>query len=107
MRLCLAFLTTLVLAGSASAACYELIGCTDVDRFAKGDLRQLSCENLWYVRNSIYDENGYCFKTSRAQAQFDSADCWVRDQAKVKLSVIESQNVGSIAQVERERGCPK
>jgi hypothetical protein len=47
---------------------------------------QLSCENLWHVRNRIYDENGYCFKTARGQQAFDNSDCWVDGQEAVKLN---------------------
>ncbi len=107
MRLFLAILTSPVLTGGATAGCYEGIGCTDVNQFTKANLRQLSCENLWYVRNSIFAENGYSFRTKRAQSYFDNTGCWVSDQAQVKLSLIERQNVGSIVQVEGERGCPK
>jgi hypothetical protein len=32
--------------------------------------RDYSCEDLWYARNSIYAENGFCFKTDRARETF-------------------------------------
>lgn len=32
--------------------------------------RSMSCEDLWYARNSIYAEAGYCFKTRRAISVF-------------------------------------
>jgi len=89
----------------ARADCFEDIGCTDSDRYDVDDLVELSCQNLWYVRNRIYDENGYCFKTTRARRQFDNSDCWVRDQSKVRLSRIERHNVNAIVEAEDENGC--
>lgn len=105
----LAFAAVAAMAASpfpAHAACYELIGCTDGQYYALQSLRQLSCENLWYVRNSIYDENGYCFRTDRAQQFFSNADCFVSDQAQVALNDYERTNVNRIVRVERELGCP-
>jgi YARHG domain len=32
--------------------------------------RQMSCEALWYARNQIYANYGYCFKTRRAIREF-------------------------------------
>ncbi len=89
----------------ARADCYEDIGCTDSDRMSVDDLTQLSCQNLWHVRNRIYDENGFCFKTARAKAAFDNSDCWVRNQSSVKLSAIERHNVNAIVEAESENGC--
>ena len=68
-------------------------------------LEGLSCQNLWHVRNRIYDENGYCFKTARARAAFDNSDCWVHNQSSVKLSTIERHNVNAIVEAESENGC--
>jgi hypothetical protein len=89
----------------AHADCYEDIGCTDSDEYDVDDLTELSCENLWFVRNRIYDENGYCFKTARAREAFDNSDCWVSDQAKVKLSAIERHNVSAIVEAEELNDC--
>jgi hypothetical protein len=108
IRICLA---AAILAGAslvsvqAKADCYEDIGCTDSDRMSVGELQELSCENLWHVRNRIYDENGYCFKTRRARRAFDNSDCWVNDQAQVKLSTIERHNVNAIVEAEEANGC--
>jgi hypothetical protein len=98
---------TMISAGAAPARadCYENIGCTDSDSMDVDDLVELSCENLWHVRNRIYDENGYCFKTARARNAFDNSDCWVKNQANVKLSHIERRNVDAIVEAESENGC--
>jgi len=92
-------------AGPALANCYELIGCTDSEYFAKRDLRQLSCQNLWDVRNTIYKENGYCFATKRAINYFGNEGCYVEDQGAVKLNTYERQNVAQIVAVEKAKGC--
>lgn len=34
------------------------------------DYEDMSCDELWYARNSIYARNGYCFKTDRARSVF-------------------------------------
>ncbi len=88
--------------GSSHAACYELIGCTDSDRFQRRDLRQLSCQALWEVRNQIYFENGYCFQTRRAISLFGNDSCYTRNP---DLGSIEQANVAAISAVEDRMGC--
>lgn len=34
------------------------------------DYSEMSCSELWYARNAIYAEAGYCFKTDRAISVF-------------------------------------
>lgn len=98
-------LTLLAATGPAFASCYENIGCTDSDRFSRPALRQLSCENLWMVRNEIYKEAGYCFKTERAIDYFGNAHCTVENMNAVPLSEIERYNIDQIVAVERQQGC--
>jgi hypothetical protein len=94
-----------VASGPASAACFELIGCTDSDYFSKSDLKQLSCDALWSVRNTIYNENGYCFKTKRAKKAFDNTDCTVKNAANLHFNSYESTNILRIKSVESQKGC--
>lgn len=99
---------TLALPAPAFAACFESLGttgCTHLESFGRDELRGLSCQNLWYVRNSIYDDNGYCFRTQAAKAHFDNSDCYVRDTAKLRFNRHEQTNVDRIVQVEKEKGC--
>ena len=102
---CVGLLSMVFAVDPARADCFEGIGCTDSDWYDIDDLEALSCENLWYVRNRIYDENGFCFKTARARSQFDNSNCWVNDQANVKLSQVERHNVNEIVEAESENGC--
>jgi hypothetical protein len=95
-------------AGPAQAACFEDLGqtgCTDDETFPLRDLRRLSCENLWLVRNAIYDDNGLCFRTARGQDHFDNSDCYIDDPGAVRLNTFERGNVTRIVQVEREKAC--
>ena len=38
-----------------------------------------SCYDLWYQRNLIYAQNGYCFKTDLARRAFSEFSCWTDD----------------------------
>lgn len=100
----------LALAGAASAACYEDLGstgCPDREVFPYSDLRRLSCQNLWYVRNNIYNEAGLCFRTAAAQAAFDNSDCTTWDASTLPLNSNEQSNISRIRKVEKEKGCAK
>lgn len=96
----------LVLSTSAAMAnCYEDIGCDDSEKFSRADLRELSCQALWEVRNLIYQQNGYCFQTERALEVFDNEGCWITDQSRVRLNSFERANVEAIVAVEKSKGC--
>ena len=108
MRMTAAAIILLSLPATAAAGCFEDLGrtgCTDEETFPVADLRRLSCQNLWYLRNSIYDDNGFCFKTAAAQAVFDNTGCYVNDVAKVQMNGHERANISRIVRVEKEKGC--
>lgn len=99
-----------VLPGAASAACYEDLGstgCPDREVFSYADLRRLSCQNLWYVRNNIYNEAGLCFRSATAQQMFDNSDCTTWDASTLPLNSNEQNNIARIRKVEKEKGCTK
>ena len=73
--------------------------------FAAGESRAQSCGDLWYRRNSIYKQGGYCFKTTRAIRTFGNAGCAYDDEADVPLSPRQRQIVASIQAEERDLGC--
>ena len=90
-----------------SAACFEDgVGCTHDQYIPTPPLQRLSCQSLWMVRNTIFDENGYCFSTSRARNAFSNDDCFISDQASVPLNNYERSNVAKIVKLEKQRGCP-
>ncbi len=91
---------------SANAACFESgVGCTNDHNIPASVLRPLSCDALWTVRNTIFDENGYCFRTARAQAVFSNAGCLYSSMDAMPLNAYESSNILTVRQVEREKGC--
>jgi YARHG domain len=89
----------------AQANCYELIGCTNSDYFKVAQLKQLSCQILWEVRNTIYKERGYCFHTQRGIKFFGNAGCQYDDVALAPLNDAERYNVSAIKKVEARKGC--
>jgi hypothetical protein len=98
-------LVTVAAGGQALADCFENIGCPNDHYIPKSQLRQLGCDPLWTVRNSIFRDNGYCFKTARAKELFSNEGCSYTDQAAVPLNAYERENVARIVSVEREMGC--
>jgi hypothetical protein len=61
----------------------------------------MSCSELWYARNAIYAQNGYCFQTARGRAVF-GVGCF---PPYGRLSRGEQQEVNTIQYWERRRGC--
>lgn len=95
-----------LLSPPAQAACFESgIGCTDDHAMSKAKLGALSCDALWTVRNTIYHENGYCFRTARARAVFSNDGCDVTDASRLRLNSFERSNIDRIVAVERTKGC--
>jgi hypothetical protein len=63
--------------------------------------RNYSCEDLWYARNSIYAEKGYCFKTDRAREVFGRG-CF---PPYGRLTRYEKQQVNAIQMWEQRKYC--
>lgn len=61
-----------------------------------------SCEELWYARNLIFHQKGFCFQTARAQTAFDTSNCTTRSPA---LTTAEKSEVDRIRALERASGC--
>jgi YARHG domain len=70
-----------------------------------GMARAQSCEDLWYERNSIYKEAGYCFKTRRAISTFGNAGCQYDSEYQLPLSRGQRARIQYIVRMERELGC--
>jgi hypothetical protein len=99
------------LASPVFADCYDILGCTDHDAFsAHYDYLVArdgpTCDFLFTMRNLIYSQHGYCFKTARAVQEIGNQDCHIQDMAAVPLSQIERNNVATIQRAERARNCP-
>ena len=61
-----------------------------------------SCYDLWYERNRIYADNGYCFQTALGQRVFGNRNCWTSNP---RLSRWERERVAQIQRQERRAGC--
>jgi hypothetical protein len=61
-----------------------------------------SCYDLWYERNHIYDDNGFCFKTELGRDTFDNSDCYT---SSPQLSRAEIRRVAQIRARERAKRC--
>jgi len=107
-RLGAAAFATMVMTGTqpANAACFESgVDCTDDHNIPAWVLQQLSCDALWTVRNTIFDENGYCFQTAKAQAVYSNAGCMYTSMASMPLNSYEVTNIQTVRSVEKQKGC--
>jgi hypothetical protein len=96
---------TLFASAPAMSACFEMIGCTDSEYFTDAQLKRLSCDALWTVRNTIFDENGYCFQTAKGKAVFSNVGCKYTSSGSVPLNKYERANVERVKAVEARKGC--
>lgn len=69
------------------------------------DYGAMSCEQLWYERNSIYKGFGYCFKTDRAISTFGNDGCYVYDESRLQLTSEARRRIGIIVSIEKQRYC--
>ena len=89
----------------SDAGCVDGIGCTTGSVIPYPALYNASCGDLWFLRNSAFADNGYCFKTARGQSVFGNGGCIYRNSGDVPMTRAERANVERIRQVEREQGC--
>ena len=61
-----------------------------------------SCYDLWYARNQIYADNGFCFSTSLAIRTFGNDGCYTKHP---HFSKREQRKIDAIAAEEADRGC--
>ena len=64
-----------------------------------------SCGDLWYERNAIYKDAGYCFNTPRGIRTFGNAGCQYDNVNDVPLSANSRARVAEIVRMERMYGC--
>ena len=102
----------LILAGGAALAqgrsvknCYEDIGCPWKYSLKAEDLGKLSCQNLAFIRNRIYFENGLCFRTSKVKAEFGNDGCKYPLAVLAPLNKFEHANVALIRKTEARKKC--
>jgi YARHG domain len=102
---------TASLASPVLADCYDLLGCTDKNAFSAhysylAGADGPTCDFLYVMRNQIYAQHGYCFKTAKAIQELGNANCHIDNMAAVPLSQIERNNVATIRRAETAKRCP-
>ena len=75
--------------------------CLDATAAMARTYRQMTCAELWYERNAIYADEGYCFETARAIRVFGEA-CF---PPYGELTRSEQRQVDLIRDWENRRGC--
>lgn len=68
-------------------------------------VEEFGCYDLWYARNSIFADYGYCFKTKKAKFIFSeyASNC----NSKMKPFDSEAKDfLKKIRSLERKKGCP-
>ena len=63
------------------------------------------CSSMWYGRNQIYKNAGYCFKTARAIAEFGNAGCQYDDIRDVPLSARDQATIARYVRGEQLYDC--
>ena len=79
----------------------------DTNRLEPDDLASSNCADLWYRRNSIFKEAGYCFKTRRAIKAFGNEGCLYDRQNDVPLLETDRQNINLIQRSEKSKRCQR
>jgi hypothetical protein len=95
----------LAVSPALAGSCFEDVGCPGDHAIPQEQLWQLGCEPLWTLRNSIYHDNGYCFKTQKALQVWSNEGCLYENAADVPLNGYESGNISAIKSVEQQKGC--
>jgi YARHG domain len=104
----LALLCALAIPMAARADCYDVFGCSNRNLFRMRDLVSgPNCEFLYTMRNAIYAEHGYCFRTKRGIATFGNANCVSSNPEALGLNGVERANAATILKAERQLGCPE
>ncbi|WP_299420881.1 YARHG domain-containing protein [uncultured Shimia sp.] len=62
----------------------------------------LTCDDLWYMRNRIFHENGYCFGSDRGISTFGNDGCFTKSPS---LSEVDTTILNAIKVTEKELGC--
>ncbi|MEZ5924733.1 MAG: YARHG domain-containing protein [Hyphomicrobiaceae bacterium] len=90
-------------AGTGSALAGDPVADAHVAYLGKTHFKHASCDDLWFYRNQIFAEAGYCFKTSRAISTFGNDGC-VSGSYSI-LNIYERANVNMLRSVEQAKGC--
>ena len=65
----------------------------------------IDCSELWVMRNEIYKDNGYCFKTAKAKNYFGNGGCQYDSEGDIPLSGQDRRKIRKFKQAEARQGC--
>ena len=60
------------------------------------------CDDMWFVRNQIYDRAGYCFQSPMGKAVFDNSDC---TGTQVSVAKADREILAYVEGVEADLAC--
>ena len=80
---------------------FATITVSSVEPALAQDASEMSCDALWFARNTIYARNGYCFQTDRAISAFGRG-CF---PPYGKVYGAEQRRLNDIMYWERVKGC--
>lgn len=89
---------------TASAGCH-LIDCVDNIDIKPDEIKAMSCDELWLLRNSIYDDAGFCFASPKAAEHFSNQGCTYTDERLVPLNDYQRSNIQVFRGMEAKKGC--
>ena len=61
-----------------------------------------SCYDLWYARNLIFAQNGYCFRSRLGRRTFGNGACYTDNP---RLSRADQRRVARLKRQERRQRC--
>lgn len=93
-----------VMATPALAGCH-LIDCVENVDIKPDEIKSMSCDQLWLLRNSIYDDAGFCFASPRAAEHFSNQGCTYTDERLVPLNDYQRSNIQVFRDMEAKKGC--
>ena len=94
-----------MLTGLTALASFSMMPATVPAR--AGDIQgdAYSCEELWVMRNQIFKNAGYCFKTEKAITYFGNGGCAYDNQDDIPLSDIDRIVIRDAKKSEARQGC--
>jgi hypothetical protein len=74
---------------------------------ASPDIAEMSCDQLWYRRNSIFKSAGYCFHSPQGIRVFGNAGCQFDNTDELPFSDQDRQAIDTLQRWERTRRCER
>lgn len=92
---------------SLAAAGYIGLALLSAKPAAAGDIQgdAYSCEELWVLRNQIYKDRGYCFKSAKAISYFGNAGCQFDAIFDVPLSDSDRTVISDAKKSQKRQHC--